>query len=110
MELRNFMFPNTNFSETRASSFGTGAETADLLRKAQMIDIRQLGAPDDIFEFVLEKRAERRSVEQRDGVSVDTPNRTAMQLRLEHALRKLTILGNAENRVLSVSHTTPHGG
>jgi hypothetical protein len=87
MELRSVLFPNVDFSETRASSFGSGAETGDLLRKAQMIDIRKLGCPDDIFEFVLEKRAERRSVEQRDGVSVGTPNREGMQLRLEHALR-----------------------
>jgi hypothetical protein len=85
MELRNFLFPNTDFSETRASSFGNGAETADLIRKAQMIDIRKLGCPDDIFEFVLEKRSERRSVEQRDAIVID--DRTAMQLRLEHALR-----------------------
>jgi hypothetical protein len=92
MELRTVMFPNTDFSETRASSFGTGAETADLIRKAQMIDLRQLGCPSDIFEFVLEKRAERRAIlEQRgsDGAQVGdtTDHRTAMQLRLEHALR-----------------------
>jgi hypothetical protein len=87
MELRTVMFPNTDFSEVRASSFGNGVETADLICKAQMIDLRKLGCPDDIFEFVLEKRAERRSIEQRDGVSHDTDNRTAMQLRLEHALR-----------------------
>jgi hypothetical protein len=85
MELRNFLFPNTDFAETRASSFGNGAETADLIRKAQMIDLRKMGCPDDIFEFVLEKRSERRSVEQRDAVVTD--DRTAMQLRLEHALR-----------------------
>jgi len=86
MELRNFMFPNTDFTESRASSFGNGVETADLIRKAQMIDIRKLGCPDDIFEFVLEKRSERRAMESR-GESVTTDHRAAMQLRLEHALR-----------------------
>jgi hypothetical protein len=91
MELRNFLFPNVDFSETRASSFGSGVETADLIRKAQMIDIRKLGCPDDIFEFVLEKRSERRAlIEQRghDGVQVGdtTDHRAAMQLRLNHAL------------------------
>jgi hypothetical protein len=86
MELRNFLFPNTDFSEVRSSSFGNGAETADLMRKASMIDIRKLGCPDDIFEFVLEKRSERRSLEQR-GVSVVTNHRDAMNLRLSHALQ-----------------------
>jgi hypothetical protein len=86
MELRNFLFPNTDFTEVRASSFGNGVETADLIRKAQMIDLRKLGCPDDIFEFVLEKRSERRSLEQR-GVSVVTDHRAAMQLLLDHAMR-----------------------
>jgi hypothetical protein len=87
MELRTVMFPHHDFSEVRASSFGNGAETADLIRKAQMVDLRKLGCPDDIFEFVLEKRAERRSIEQRDGAAPATDHRAAMQLRLEHAQR-----------------------
>ncbi|MGB8801169.1 MAG: hypothetical protein WCC97_10805 [Candidatus Acidiferrales bacterium] len=88
MELRNFMFPQTNFSEVRASSFGSAAETADLMRKASMIDLRKLGCPDDIFEFVLEKRSERRSIEQRDGSNFEpSVNRDVMQLRLSHALK-----------------------
>jgi hypothetical protein len=92
MELRNFLFPQHNFVETRASSFGSGAETADLIRKAQMIDLRNVGCPDDIFEFVLEKRAERRAMIEQRGSNIhvsdpSTAGRDAMQLRLSHALR-----------------------
>jgi hypothetical protein len=88
MELRNFMFPKTDFSEVRASSLGNSAETAALLGKASMIDLRKLGCPDSIFEFVLEKRAERRSVESR-GSDIDVPDnhRDAMNLQMTRALR-----------------------
>lgn len=88
MELRNLLFPNVDFSEVRASSFGNGAETADLMRKANMMDLRKLGCPDELFEFVLEKRSERRSVEQRNSdVHVPDNHREAMNLQMERALR-----------------------
>jgi hypothetical protein len=87
MELRNFLFPNVDFRETRASSFGSGPETASLMNKASMIDLRKIGCPEDIFEFVLEQRAAYRSVEHRDDIQIIDNHREAMQLQMEHALR-----------------------
>jgi hypothetical protein len=85
-ELRSLMFPNFDFAETRASSFGNGAETAEMLTKAKMVDVRKLGCPDDIFEFVLEQRSAR--AEQRGSdVHVPDNHREAMSLRMEQALR-----------------------
>jgi hypothetical protein len=59
------------------------------MRKAQMIDLRELGCPDDIFEFVLEKRAQRRELIEQRGSDVFVPNnhREAMNLQMERALR-----------------------
>lgn len=81
-------FPAHNFAEVRASAFGSGSETASLLRKVGMIDNRQMGIPDHIFEEILEKRLEQLQVKERVARGeITDPHRSAMQLRFEQALR-----------------------
>lgn len=86
-ELRSQLFPGYNFSEVRATSTRSATEVASLLERAQMIDLRKLGCPDEIFEFVLEKRAAKNTeTRYHNGQNPihrpDDHNRLAMRLRL----------------------------
>jgi hypothetical protein len=86
-ELRSRLFPTTNFSEVRATSRYSASETASMLDRAQMIDLRKLGCPDSLFEEVLELRAAKRdSVRFHNGQNPifrnDDRDRLAMRLRL----------------------------
>jgi len=79
--------------EVRGTSTRSARETTALLGKVGFVDVRQLGCPDDIFEFVLEQRAlkiERRSLDERIQASPelsDLSERQRMQARLDSALR-----------------------
>jgi hypothetical protein len=86
-ELRSRLFPTINFSEVRATSTRSASETASLLERAGMIDLRKLGCPDDIFEFVLEQRAAKNAeTRYHNGQNPifrnDDRDRLAMRLRL----------------------------
>ena len=88
----------------RGTSKRSAGEVAALLPRVDMRDIRALGCPDEIFEFVLEKRAEKRGLETRkrnDGdvdariaayqrnkprESVNSETLAAMELRLNRAV------------------------
>ena len=84
-------FPETDFdTEIRATSTRTAGETTEMLGRLQMRDLRKIGCPSDIFEFVIEQRNEKRiALENRASIPADADNldeRVAMELRLSSAL------------------------
>jgi hypothetical protein len=87
-------FSETNFdTEVRATSTRSIGETTEMLGRLQMRDLRKLGCPDDIFEFVLEKRNAKRELVELSKSGELAPEadnldeRVAMELRLSHALQ-----------------------
>lgn len=84
-EVRRQCFPDSNFANVRATSTRSSTETASLLARTGMLDIRQLGCPDDIFEFVLEQRAAKLTeTRYHNGQNpiLRNDDRLAMRLRL----------------------------
>jgi hypothetical protein len=87
-------FPETNFdTEVRATSTRSIGETTEILSRLNMRDLRKIGCPDSIFEFVLEQRnAKRELVELRSSGELpaeadNLDGRAAMELRLKYALQ-----------------------
>jgi hypothetical protein len=74
-----------NPAEIRATSTRSRTETAGLLSRLGMVDVRQLGCPDDVFEETLELNIAAEGRSRPNGQGLDL--RTAMQLRLDRALK-----------------------